>query len=266
MLIIGCDYHARYQQIALLDTDTGELVERQLQHTEEARRFYAALPRGVRVGMEASGPAQWFERLLAECGHELWVGDPAEIRRSVVRKQKTDRRDAAQLLTLLLENRFPRIWVPTPTERDVRQLLWHRHKLVGLRTALRNQLHALARSQGLCRRRQLWTARGRQQLQALELDHWASQRRQDLLNWLDQLDARVAELDPQLHAEAERRQEAVRLMTHPGVGPIVALAFRLQEIAIRERAPTLFVSCADKVVRQGGADSDRSSLVEKNAH
>jgi transposase len=227
MLIIGCDYHGRYQQIALLDTDTGELVERQLEHPEPARSFYAALPRGARVGMEASGPAQWFERLLAECGHQLWVGDPAEIRRSVVRKQKTDRRDAAHLLTLLVENRFPRIWVPTPAERDLRQLLWHRHKLVGMRTALRNQLHALARSQGLCRGRQLWTERGRQQLATLELDHWASQRRQDLLGWLQRLDARVAELDQQVRGEVEQHPEAVRLMTHPGVGAIVALAFVL---------------------------------------
>ena len=86
MLIIGCDYHARYQQIALLDTNTGELLEHQLEHPGPVRSFYASLPRGARVGMEASGPAQWFERLLAECGHEsfcfskkLWGGSLPDL-------------------------------------------------------------------------------------------------------------------------------------------------------------------------------------------
>ena len=69
-----------------------------------------------------------------------------------MRKQKTDGGDARLILDLLLTNRFPKIWVPTPAERDLRQLLWHRHKLVGLRTMLGNQLHFLAMSQGLCRK------------------------------------------------------------------------------------------------------------------
>jgi hypothetical protein len=91
MLIIGCDLHTRNQQIAMLDTETGELVERRLEHESgEARAFYASLPRGARVGIEATAPARWFERLLAEFAHELWVGDAAKIRAQVVRQQKTD--------------------------------------------------------------------------------------------------------------------------------------------------------------------------------
>src|ERR1700752_1083916 len=120
--------------------------------TGEARAFYAALPGPARVGMEATGYAQWFEALLAEQGHELWVGDAAEIHAARVRKQKTDSRDACHLLDLLLQNRFPRIWVPSPKERDVRQLLRHRHKLVSSRTSVMNQLHALAMGQGVCRK------------------------------------------------------------------------------------------------------------------
>jgi len=118
MLIVGCDFHSRFQQIAMVNTETGELVKRRLDHSNgEAQRFYAGLPRPVRVGMEATGYAQGFERMLARLGHELWVGDAAEIRAAMVRKQKTDDRDALHILDLLVANRFPRIWVPSPAGR-----------------------------------------------------------------------------------------------------------------------------------------------------
>jgi transposase len=114
MKIIGCDIHTRYQQIAMLDEATGELTERRLEHESgEADTFYRGLAGPVRVGIEATGPIQWFQRLLAELGQELWIGDSAQIRASAVRQQKTDQRDAALILDLLLSHRFPRIWVPS---------------------------------------------------------------------------------------------------------------------------------------------------------
>jgi transposase len=228
MLIIGCDFHTRYQQIAMMDEATGELSDRRLEHESgEAHAFYRSLQGPVRVGIEATGPIHWFERLLTELGHELWIGDSARIRASEVRKQKTDERDAALILDLLLANRFPRIWVPTPAERDLRQLLWHRHKMVRMRTMLGNQLHALALSQGLCRKRKLFTKKGRVELDGLALLPWASRRREELLRLLDQLAGPIAELDRAVLEEANRREDAVRLMTHPGIGPVNALAFVL---------------------------------------
>jgi len=228
MKIIGCDFHTRYQQIAMLDQDTGELTERRLEHENgEADTFYRDLAGVVRVGIEATGPIQWFQRLLAELGHELWIGDSAQIRASAVRQQKTDQRDAALILDLLLSHRFPRIWVPSPAERDLRQLLWHRHKLVRMRTMVGNQLHALALGQGLCRKAKLFTKKGRAELSGLHLGPWASRRRQELLGLLDQLAPSIQELDRAVMEEASRREEAVRLMTHPGIGPVNALAFVL---------------------------------------
>ena len=188
MKIIGCDFHTRYQQVAMVDTETGELIERRLNHENgEAHKFYRDLAKPVRVGVEATGPLAWFERLLAELGHELWIGNSARIRASEVRKQKTDERDAQLILELLLTNRFPRIWVPTAAERDLRQLLWHRHKLVRLRTMLRNQLHFLALSQRLCRKQRLFTRQGRQELEALPMGPWTARRREELLQLLDRL-------------------------------------------------------------------------------
>jgi transposase len=228
MLIIGCDLHTRYQEIAMLETATGELVTRRLEHEkEEARVFYAQLGERAQVGIEATGCTAWFERMLAEWGHELWVGDPAEIRARAVRRQKTDSRDAVHLLDLLLTNRFPRIWIPSPEERDFRQLLKHRQKLVGMRTSVKNQLHYLAMSQGVCRKRKLWSARGRQELEGLPLGPLASRRRHELVALLAQLEPRIEELDAAVKAEAERRAEAVRLMQQKGVGPVTALAFVL---------------------------------------
>ena len=184
----------------------------------------------MRVGIESTGPIHGFERLLAELGHELWIGDAAKIRASEVRKQKTDQRDARLILELLLAKRFPKIWVPTPVERDLRQLLWHRHKLVCLRTMLGNQLHALAMSQGLCRKKKLFTKKGRMELVRLGLAPWASRRRQELLKLLDQVESPIVELDRAVMEEANRRQDAVLLMTHPGIGPVTSLAFVLAHV------------------------------------
>ena len=231
MIIIGVDYHPSDQYIALVDTETGEYEERQLNHSAgEAEKFYRELARrgaSVRVGMEATGYSRWFERLLAELGMELWIGDAAQIKSKRIRKQKTDWEDARLLLRLLRENNFPRIWVPGPENRDLRQLLWHRHRLVQMRTRIMNQLQALAMNEGQRRKKKLWSAQGRAQLEKLALGTWASRRRKDLLELLDRMNPTIEELTAAVEREARKWPEVLRLMTHPGVGPLTALAFVL---------------------------------------
>ena len=228
MIIIGCDFHTRLQQIAMLDPTTGEVIERCLDHqNDEVERFYAGLPGPARVGIEATINAQWFEKILDRYHHELWIGDAAEIRAAMVRKQKTDSRDALHILDLLLTDRFPRIWMPSPAERDLRQLLRHRHKLVGYRTSVMNQLHGLAMSRRLCRKRKLWSQVGRRELEALVLDPWANRRRLELLQLLDQLNPWIEDLDREVQKQVERCPEAIHLMKQPGVGPVTALCFVL---------------------------------------
>ena len=231
MYIVGVDYHPSFQQIAFLDQETGECGDRRLDHSDgEAERFYRELrQKGVsmRVGLEATGYSRWFERLLVELGIEVWIGNAAEIKAKRVRKQKTDRQDAQLLLKLLEENRFPRIWVPSPENRDLRQLLWHRHRLVQMRTRIMNQLQALAMNEGKRWKHRLWSAEGRALLEKFPLAPWASRRRQDLLELLDRLTPTIDELTAAVEQEARRWPEAVRLMTHPGVGALTALAFVL---------------------------------------
>ncbi|HME31942.1 MAG TPA: IS110 family transposase [Terriglobales bacterium] len=225
MLIIGCDYHPGFQQVAIFDEQTGEIVQRRLAHPQEAMEFYRGLPAGVLVGIESTGFSGWFERWVERLGHQVWIGDATQIRAAMTPKQKTDKRDGEHIVKLLVEGRFPRIWVPSAADRDARQLLVHRHKLVQWQTQVKNQLQFLALNQGLQLKWRLWTRSGRQKLEALPLAPYAGQGRATWLGLLDQLEPQIAQLDTAVLREAEARPEAVGLMTHPGVGPVISLAF-----------------------------------------
>jgi transposase len=229
MKIIGCDFHPSFQQIALLDGETKQRVRKKLDHASgEAEAFYRSLQgEAVKVGMEACGNTRWFERLLEELGHELVIGDAARIRAAEVRRQKTDRRDADHLLELLESGKFPAIWVPSAAERDLRQLLLHRHKLVQMRTRIKNQLQHVAMNEGLQKKRQLWSERGQRWLKELSLPPWTERRREDLLRLWQGLEPAIEELSRAVEAQSEQDERVRLLRTHPGVGPITALAFVL---------------------------------------
>ena len=228
MRIIGCDYHPSWQQVCWLETTTGETGEQELAHASgEAERFYRQVPEHALIGMEATGNCQWFVELLAQLGHELWVGDAAKIRASDDRQQKHDRRDARLLLRLLVEGRFPRIWVPSGEEKDLRQLLIHRYKLVRLRAQVKNELQHLAMNQGITKKRKLWSQAGEKVLRELPLRPWTSRRREDLFRIREMLNAQIAPLDQAVAKAAEKNERARLLMTQPGVGPITSMAFVL---------------------------------------
>ena len=185
MTFVGCDLHTRTQQVAVLDTRTGEVSEHQLGHDGTGvEEFYAALPRPVTVGIESTGYAVWFHTLMQRLGHTLLVGDAAKIRAMVVRKTKTDRRDALHILDLLRHDRFPTIWVPDPATRDLRALLTHRMRLVRIRTMVKNGLHAIALNYRLGVAPSCSAGRGLAQLQALALPPHTTQRRDHSLELL----------------------------------------------------------------------------------
>jgi transposase len=225
MTFVGCDLHTRTQQVAVLDTDTGEVSEHPLVHEGPAvEEFYAALPRPVTVGIESTGYAVWFHTLMQRLGHALLVGDAAKIRAMVVRKTKTDRRDALHILDLLSHERFPTIWVPDPATRDLRALLTHRMRLVRIRTMVKNGLHAIALNYRLVRGSKLLRRAGLAQLHALALPPHTAQRRDQSLELLASLTAQIRELDDAITAAALAHPDAPRLITHPGVGALTALA------------------------------------------
>ena len=227
MMIIGCDFHPRFQQIAFVDQETGEYGERRLGHPEEAERFYRSLSgRPVRIGVEATGNYRWFLRLMQGLGHEILVGDATRIRASNPRRQKTDKRDARHIFTLLVEDRFPAVWQPPLENEQQRQLLLHRCRMVQMRTRVKNQLDSIAKNEGWLSPR-VWSAKRREQMEQLPLAGWGAERRSDLLALLEDLDRRIGPLDEAVRATAEASSEARLLMTHPGVGPIVSLAYVL---------------------------------------
>jgi transposase len=227
MMIIGCDFHPSFQQIAYVDQETGEYGERRLRHGEEAVQFYRSLAdRQVRVGVEATGNDRWFRKLLGELGQELLIGDASAIHAAAPRQQRTDKRDARHILRLLVENRFPAVWQPSAGNQEQRQLLMHRCRLVRMRTRLKNQLDSMAKSEGLTASRR-WSSQRREQIEALSLRGWYAQRRADLLRLLDELEQRIQPLEAAVEAAARQDAEARLLMTHPGVGPVISLAYVL---------------------------------------
>ena len=228
MVIVGCDFHPKWQQVAIFDAATGEIVERKLVNGNgEAEQFYRGLPVPSLIGVESCGNSQWFVELVEQLGHEVWIGDAAQIRASYVRQQKTDRRDAAHILKLLLEGRFPRLWRPDAEVRDLRQLLIHRHRLVQIRTRVKNGLQHLAMNRGMQKKSKLWSEAGQRAFLQLPLPGWAGCRRQDLLALLAKLDEQVQPLDAAVEKAALAHEQARLLLTQPGVGPITALAFVL---------------------------------------
>ena len=225
MRIIGCDLHARQQALAMLDTETGELVNLMLWHEgNEVREFYSQLPRPVLVGIEATGSMHWFLNLMEELGIECRVGHPATIRAAAPRKQKTDRRDAELILQMLVEKRFPAIWLPTKELLDLRALVLHRHQWVRIRTRIQNALQAIALANGLRLGPSLWSYDGQAKIAFLPLLPHASYRRSMLQEMYRKMEEEIENLTQRVAEQAGQRCGARLLMTHPGVGPVTALA------------------------------------------
>jgi transposase len=221
----GVDFHSRQQLVMWCDTRDGEIHERRLAHAslDEVRGFYSQFDGEVIVGIEASGYSEWFATMLHDLGHQVWVGDATEIRRRARSRQKTDRRDAQLILDLLLKGEFPRINKPSRESLEVLRRLRYRHRLVQLRTAMRNSLQALALGSGVVLKAKLRTQKGRQRLGQLPLSPALSQQRADWLELIEQIEERIARVEREAEL-ADGDERIRRLRTHPGIGLLTALA------------------------------------------
>jgi len=221
----GVDFHARQQTICCLKTETGVITTHELKHRDKAalKAFYAELGGPTLVALEASGYSPWFESLLEELGHQVWLGDAAEIRRCARRRQKNDRRDAELILDLLIHDEFPRVHRPTAGSREILRMLRYRHKLVKMRTSIKNSLHCLAIQSGLSRQAQLFTRAGLQQLQTVSMSPVMQQQRQQWLSLMEPLNQRIDEAENWLKQQAKADPRISRLRTHPGIGLLTAL-------------------------------------------
>lgn len=256
----GVDFHARQQTICCLTTEDGVVSTHELKHHNQAelRSFYAQFSGPVLVGLEASGYSPWFEYLLEELGHEVWLGDATEIRRRARRRQKNDRRDAELILDLLIHDEFPRIHRPLPQSREILRMLRYRHKLVQMRTTIKNSLQALSIQSGLSLRAHLFTQAGLQQLRSVPMSPVMQFQRDQWLAALEPLNQRIAESVTWLTQQATTDQRIRRLRTHPGIGLLTALAI------VHTLEPVSRFSNQRKVAAYGGFDPrERSSGEQK---
>jgi transposase len=222
---VGVDFHVKTQTVCWMDTAAGEIHQRTLAHQrEDVAAFYRQWTAPVTSGVEASGYAQWFHRLVEETGHRLLVGDAHQIRQFARPRQKNDRRDAELLLDLLLHGDFPAVHVPPPASREVLDLLHHRQRLVRMRTMLKNSLQAMALNHRVARGPSLFTARGRAELRALPLSSAEDWQRRDGCELLEQIHERVTRLDAERERRAWADERVVRLRTYPGGGRLTGLA------------------------------------------
>jgi len=224
-IYIGVDFHARQQTICYLTTEGGEIITHQLKHQDkdEVRGFYAQFSGRVIVGLEASGYTPWFEQLLEELGHEVWLGHATEIRRRARWRQKNDRRDAELILDLMIHDEFPRLFRPAPQSREILRMLRYRQKLIKIRTMGKNSLQALALQSGLAKRGYLFTKSGQQELRAARMSPAMQWQRDQWLQLLEPINERLVETMLWLKQQSQGDARVSRLRTHPGIGLLTSL-------------------------------------------
>ena len=224
-LYIGVDFHARQQTVCSLKTEEGVVNTHNLKHQDkdEVRAFYQQFSGRVIVGIEASGYSPWFEQLLEELGHEVWLGDAAEIRRRARWRQKNDRRDAELILDLLVHDEFPRLHRPSPQSREILRMLRYRQKLVKIRTMGKNSLQALALQSGLAKRSHLFTKAGQQELRTAAMSPAMQWQREQWFQLLEPLNERLLETMLWLKQQSQDDARIKLLRTHPGIGLLTSL-------------------------------------------
>jgi transposase len=211
-IIVGCDYHPSFQQIAYVDIETGEWKEQRLEHRESAEAFSRELAsRGAKVpvgwkpvGTRAGSSACW-RNLVSSFGWGCGC-DPSQVRSPQAQDGSPGcpAHSAPPAQAGFSQDLGTELGKPRPG-----QLLWHRHRMVQARTRLMNQLQAVALNEGLRCKKKLWREKGRKQLEAIRLAPWASRRRQNLLQLLDGLNPTIAELTQAIDQEIESQQKPV---------------------------------------------------------
>lgn len=263
---IGVDLHTRTQTVCWMNTADGEIHTHTLDHArDDLRAFYAQFAAPAVVGIESSGYSLWFHQLIEQAGHRLLVGDAYAIRQFARRRQKNDRRDAELLLDLLRRDEFPAVHRPAAPSRDTLALLRYRHRLVRLRTMVKNGLQAVALNHQLRLGFRLFTARGQQRLAALPLGGAYALQRQQAQVLLATLQKQIAAVEQELERRAAPDPRVARLRTHPGVGPLTALAVvhTLEPVTRFDRARRIAAYCGLDPKEYSSGDTTRFGHISK---
>jgi len=242
---LGVDFHARTQTVCWCDTSDGVIHQRTLDHEhDDVRGFYTQFAVPAVVGLEATGYARWFHRLLEALGHRLLVGDAYVIRKCALRRQKNDRRDAELLLDLLLHGDFPAVHIPPIASQAVLRLLRYRQRLVEIQTKLRNGVQALA------------------------LDNTDVLQREHSLELLQQIRTRIRAIEKELTSRAEQDARVRLLRTHPGVGLLTSLVVvhTLEPVTRFDRARRVAAYCGLDPCESSSGETVRMGHISKQGN
>jgi transposase len=148
--IVGMDLHRR-RSVLVRMTDTGERLEtvRISNDPEYLQAVMARAGEAPDVVLEATYGWYWAADTLAELGAHVHLAHPLGVAMFSYRRVKNDARDAADLADLLRMGRLPEAWIAPPATRELRGWVRHRAKLVGLRSSLKCQVHAVLAAAGV---------------------------------------------------------------------------------------------------------------------
>jgi transposase len=258
-IYIGVDFHARQQTICYLKTETGELVISELKHQdkEQVRAFYQQFQGQVIIGLEASGYSPWFEAMLEQLNHQVWLGHATEIRRRARWRQKNDRRDAELIWDLMVHDEFPRLHRPAASSREVLRMLRYRQKLIKLRTMAKNSLQAIALQAGLAKGSQLFTRAGQEEFKSATMSPVLQWQREHWFALLQPLNEQLLETMVWFKAHSKDDVSIQRLRTHPGIGLLTSLCL------LHTLQPVERFRNARKVAAYAGFDPVERSSAER---
>jgi transposase len=225
--IVGMDLHRR-RSVLVRMTETGERLEtvRISNDPEYLAQVMARAGECPEVVLEATYGWPWAADTLAELGANVHLAHPLGVRMFSLRRVKNDERDAADLADLLRMGRLPEAWIAPPATRELRGWVRHRAKLVGLRSNLKCQVHAVLASAGvLVAMSDLFGVGGRELLSTARLAPESRARLDSAMRLIEGLDFEV-ELFAKLVAGRLREHPGYRaIQVIPGVGPVLAAVF-----------------------------------------
>jgi transposase len=220
----GADLHKRITQLALLREERPPLQYRFANDPVTVRGVLRKLPRGTKIALESTGSWWWFVDGARELGHEVFLSHPKQTKAIASARLKSDKVDAPMLARLLKADLLPVVWIPGERERHVREFLSHRARLVRARTAAINELHALYAKRNVEVPGMIWHRVRPLPWRMEELSGYAPRIVQENVELLKVFNEQIRGLDKELGQLAQGDPQAGRLMTHPGVGAVTAVA------------------------------------------
>jgi len=239
MIEVGMDQHKRFTTAAALDTATGELIERRLEHDdpESIGAFLESFDAAVRVTLETTGNWYWLADVIEEAGASVRLCHTVEAKRRRRGQAKNDRLDAIGLAELSAEDRVPEAYVPARDDRDRRERHRFRIRLVRLQTALKNAIHGLLGKLNVTVPfEDAFGKGGRAFLEALELREPYAGHLRAALRLLDALATEIQREEGAIRTTLKADDRAAILLSAPGIGELTAYLI-LHEIGPIERFP-----------------------------